>query len=86
MVRLMLVLAPVMCILSGVGVSSLLTTYCKQMDAVQHDKKAKRHESNYFKKNEVCKFPCAPFLIFSLLCRSILLAGIDTVKSTFFLF
>uniref|UniRef100_A0A061QLL8 Dolichyl-diphosphooligosaccharide--protein glycosyltransferase subunit STT3A n=1 Tax=Cupiennius salei TaxID=6928 RepID=A0A061QLL8_CUPSA len=53
MVRLMLVLAPVMCILSGIGVSSLLTTYCKQLDSTQHDKKAKRFDSNYFKKNEI---------------------------------
>ncbi|XP_054710594.1 dolichyl-diphosphooligosaccharide--protein glycosyltransferase subunit STT3A [Uloborus diversus] len=57
MVRLMLVLAPVMCILSGIGVSSILTTYCKQLDSTQHDKKAKRFDSNYFKKNEVaCSF------------------------------
>lgn len=32
MVRLMLVLAPVMCILSGIGISSMLTRYCKQID------------------------------------------------------
>ena len=32
MVRLMLVLAPVMCILSGIGISALLTRYCKQLD------------------------------------------------------
>ncbi|XP_026481454.1 dolichyl-diphosphooligosaccharide--protein glycosyltransferase subunit STT3A-like [Ctenocephalides felis] len=32
MVRLMLVLAPVMCILSGIAVSSLLLTYMKQLD------------------------------------------------------
>lgn len=29
MVRLMLVLAPVMCILSGIGISSILTNYIK---------------------------------------------------------
>ena len=29
MVRLMLVLAPVMCILSGIGISRLLSTYCR---------------------------------------------------------
>merc|ERR1719422_1222715 len=33
MVRLMLVLAPVMCILSGIGVSSSLSTYMKYLDA-----------------------------------------------------
>ncbi|CAL1277929.1 unnamed protein product [Larinioides sclopetarius] len=53
MVRLMLVLAPVMCILSGIGVSSILTTYCKQLETVPQEKKAKRYGSNYFKKNEI---------------------------------
>ncbi|XP_023221921.1 dolichyl-diphosphooligosaccharide--protein glycosyltransferase subunit STT3A-like [Centruroides sculpturatus] len=53
MVRLMLVLAPVMCILSGIGVSSMLTTYAKQLDSSQQDKKSKRFESNYFMRNEV---------------------------------
>ena len=33
MVRLMLVLAPVMCILSGIGISAMLTRYCKQLDS-----------------------------------------------------
>ncbi|CAG2109687.1 unnamed protein product [Medioppia subpectinata] len=32
MVRLMLVLAPVMCILSGIGISQMLSRYCKQLD------------------------------------------------------
>ncbi|RWS30280.1 dolichyl-diphosphooligosaccharide--protein glycosyltransferase subunit STT3A-like protein [Leptotrombidium deliense] len=32
MVRLMLVLAPVMCILSGIGISAMLSRYCKQLD------------------------------------------------------
>ncbi|XP_054165872.1 dolichyl-diphosphooligosaccharide--protein glycosyltransferase subunit STT3A-like [Oppia nitens] len=32
MVRLMLVLAPVMCILSGIGISQMLTRYCKQLE------------------------------------------------------
>lgn len=53
MVRLMLVLAPVMCILSGIGVSAMLTTYAKQLDSSQQDKKSKRFESNFFMKNEV---------------------------------
>lgn len=34
MVRLMLVLAPVMCILSGIGISSMLTKYCKQLEPI----------------------------------------------------
>ncbi|XP_015905208.1 dolichyl-diphosphooligosaccharide--protein glycosyltransferase subunit STT3A [Parasteatoda tepidariorum] len=52
MVRLMLVLAPVMCILSGIGISSVLTIYCKQLE-ITPDKKSKRFGSNYFKKNEI---------------------------------
>lgn len=35
MVRLMLVLAPVMCVLSGIGISSVLTTYMRQLDVNQ---------------------------------------------------
>ncbi|CAF0989965.1 unnamed protein product [Rotaria sordida] len=35
MVRLMLVLAPVMCILSGIGISSILTTYMRNLDVNQ---------------------------------------------------
>jgi dolichyl-diphosphooligosaccharide--protein glycosyltransferase len=33
MVRLMLVLAPVMCILSGIGISSMLSKYCSELDS-----------------------------------------------------
>ncbi len=54
MVRLMLVLAPVMCILSGITVSSILTTYMKNLDLSRRaDKKPKRGEQNYPVKNEV---------------------------------
>ncbi|XP_076349853.1 catalytic subunit 3A of the oligosaccharyltransferase complex isoform X2 [Tachypleus tridentatus] len=53
MVRLMLVLAPVMCILAGIGVSSMMTTYAKQLDVSQQDRKTKRFESNFFMKSEV---------------------------------
>ncbi|XP_046667860.1 dolichyl-diphosphooligosaccharide--protein glycosyltransferase subunit STT3A [Homalodisca vitripennis] len=54
MVRLMLVLAPVMCILSGVAVSSMLTTYMKQVDPSKSvDKKAKKMESNFVMKSEI---------------------------------
>uniref|UniRef100_V5GLQ0 Dolichyl-diphosphooligosaccharide--protein glycosyltransferase subunit STT3A n=1 Tax=Ixodes ricinus TaxID=34613 RepID=V5GLQ0_IXORI len=55
MVRLMLVLAPVMCILAGIGVSAMLTTYSKQMDAVPVDKKGRKHEGNYFMRSEVAQ-------------------------------
>lgn len=54
MVRLMLVLAPVMCILSGIGASSLLVTYMKQVEKGKiSDKKLKKFESNYILRSEV---------------------------------
>lgn len=53
MVRLMLVLAPVMCILSGIGISAILVTYMKNMDAPKVDKKLKKSEENYPKKSEI---------------------------------
>lgn len=54
MVRLMLVLAPVMCILSGIAVSAMLTTYMKQVDPSKNiDKKAKKLESNFVMKSEI---------------------------------
>lgn len=54
MVRLMLVLAPVMCILGGIGASSLLVTYMKQVESGKVvDKKAKKFESNYILRSEV---------------------------------
>jgi len=53
MVRLMLVLAPVMCILSGIAVSSTLTTYMKNLDVAHKDKKSKKPDYTYPAKNEV---------------------------------
>jgi len=53
MVRLMLVLAPVMCILSGIAISSTLTTYMKNLDVSNKNKKNKKADSNYPLKNEV---------------------------------
>lgn len=54
MVRLMLVLAPVMCILGGIGASSLLVTYMKQVERGKvTDKKSKKFESNYILRSEV---------------------------------
>uniref|UniRef100_A0A8C4T8T4 Dolichyl-diphosphooligosaccharide--protein glycosyltransferase subunit STT3A n=1 Tax=Erpetoichthys calabaricus TaxID=27687 RepID=A0A8C4T8T4_ERPCA len=44
-VRLMLVLAPVMCILSGIGVSQVLTTYMKNLD-VSHSTYPIKNEWN----------------------------------------
>ncbi|RNA39771.1 dolichyl-diphosphooligosaccharide-- glycosyltransferase subunit STT3A [Brachionus plicatilis] len=52
MVRLMLVLAPVMCILSGIGISSVLATYVKNLEGNKGDKKSKKSDENYPKKSE----------------------------------
>lgn len=52
MVRLMLVLAPVMCILSGIGISSILYAYVKNLD-VKQEKKLKKFDDNYPRKSEV---------------------------------
>lgn len=49
----MLVLAPVMCILSGIGISAILVTYLKNMEASKIDKKLRKAEDNYPKKSEV---------------------------------
>lgn len=49
----MLVLAPVMCILSGIGVSQVLSTYMKNLDISRPDKKSKKQQdSTYPIKNE----------------------------------
>jgi len=54
MVRLMLVLAPVMCILSGIGISAVLVTYMKNIESESKaDKKLKKSEDNYPNKSEV---------------------------------
>merc|ERR1711936_1065043 len=54
MVRLMLVLAPVMCVLGGIGMSAVLTTYMKNLDnPLAKEKKNKKIESNYPLKNEI---------------------------------
>ena len=53
MVRLMLVLAPVMCILSGIAISAVLFTYMRNLEASKADKKLKKSEDNYPKKSEV---------------------------------
>ncbi len=53
MVRLMLVLAPVMCILAGIAVSATLNNFMKNLDIARKDKKPKKAEANYPIKNEV---------------------------------
>jgi dolichyl-diphosphooligosaccharide--protein glycosyltransferase len=58
MVRLMLVLAPVMCILSAIAISSVLTTYIRNLDIVskqQQKLSGKKVDDNYPKKSEVKK-------------------------------
>ncbi|KAI8430345.1 hypothetical protein MSG28_000645 [Choristoneura fumiferana] len=64
MVRLMLVLAPVMCIVSGVAASSLLSLHVKDIEpkVEKHDKK-KKHENNLVFRSEtgalfVCVLGC----------------------------
>ncbi|KAE8747289.1 hypothetical protein FOCC_FOCC005933 [Frankliniella occidentalis] len=53
MVRLMLVLAPVMCILSGIAVSAMLTIYMRQVDPSKNvDKKIKKFD-NFSMKSEI---------------------------------
>ena len=66
MVRLMLVLAPVMCILSGIAVSSILSTYMKNLDLFDtaKTKKAKRHDPSYPVKNEIASFIVAMVTFF----------------------
>lgn len=69
MVRLMLVLAPVMCILSGIGISTVLVTYMKNIETKESteqtsstsasstgkggEKKVKKADDNYPKKSEI---------------------------------
>ncbi|XP_046857887.1 dolichyl-diphosphooligosaccharide--protein glycosyltransferase subunit STT3A-like [Xenia sp. Carnegie-2017] len=56
MVRLMLVLAPVMCILAGIGISSLLSRYMKNLDIARREKKPSKKtstDSSYPMKNEM---------------------------------
>lgn len=67
MVRLMLVLAPVMCVLSGIGISSVLTTYMRNLDVTPSKKtgtgststtsssRSRRQDdsSTYPRKNEI---------------------------------
>ncbi|XP_072935581.1 dolichyl-diphosphooligosaccharide--protein glycosyltransferase subunit STT3A [Epargyreus clarus] len=54
MVRLMLVLAPVMCIVSGVAASSLLSLHVKDIEPkVEKHEKKKKHENNLVFRSEV---------------------------------
>ncbi|KAK4880742.1 hypothetical protein RN001_008888 [Aquatica leii] len=55
MVRLMLVLAPVMCILSGIAISHLLTKFMKNVDAktANEHRRNRKLESNLVLRNEI---------------------------------
>ncbi|VVC39577.1 Hypothetical protein CINCED_3A020828 [Cinara cedri] len=56
MVRLMLVLAPVMCVLSGIGASSMLSTYMTQYlegSSKVPEKKIKKNETSKSMKSEI---------------------------------
>ncbi|OAD62552.1 Dolichyl-diphosphooligosaccharide--protein glycosyltransferase subunit STT3A [Eufriesea mexicana] len=73
MVRLMLVLAPVMCILGGIGASSLLVTYMKQVERGKvSDKKSKKFESNYILRSEIATLfitvMCILFFSYTIHC------------------
>ncbi|KAF7996676.1 hypothetical protein HCN44_002322 [Aphidius gifuensis] len=79
MVRLMLVLAPVMCILGGIGVSSLLLIYMKQISNHNNinnksiDKKSlRKFDNNYVMKNEFAMLfvaiMCILFFSYTLHC------------------
>lgn len=68
MVRLMLVLAPVACVLAGIGISSVLNTYMKNVEIVSsqqqpisknQSKKSKQGDPSYPIKNEVATFMVA---------------------------
>ncbi|KAG7205198.1 hypothetical protein KM043_018286 [Ampulex compressa] len=73
MVRLMLVLAPVMCILGGIGASSLLVTYMKQVESGKiTDKKTKKFESNFVLRSEIATLfvavMCILFFSYTIHC------------------
>ena len=64
MVRLMLVLAPVMCILSGIAVSGLLSSFMKNLDILGPRTKKKKMDMTYPLKNEVAGFMVVLITIF----------------------
>jgi len=72
MVRLMLVLAPVACILAGIGISSILSTYLKNLEVsskpeakqVSSRRSNKQGDPSYPIKNEVATFMVALITFF----------------------
>lgn len=67
MVRLMLVLAPVMCILSGIAVSGLLSSFMKNLDILSSRSKKKKTDVSYPLKNEVASFVVVLLTIFLMM-------------------
>ena len=57
MVRLMLVLAPVMCILAGIGVSATLSTYMKNLDPLFGSKKVEQTKKTGKKSMTELNYP-----------------------------
>jgi dolichyl-diphosphooligosaccharide--protein glycosyltransferase len=49
----MLVLAPVMCVLSGIGISAILNTYMRNLETGSKKEDKKRKSEDYPKKAEV---------------------------------
>lgn len=49
----MLVLAPVMCVLSGIAVSGILSTFMKNLDVLNMRSKKKKTDNTYPLKNEI---------------------------------
>lgn len=60
----MLVLAPVMCILSGIGVSGLLSSFMKNLDVFNSRSKKKKVDVTYPLKNEVASFVVLMMTVF----------------------
>ncbi|XP_055328474.1 dolichyl-diphosphooligosaccharide--protein glycosyltransferase subunit STT3A-like [Paramacrobiotus metropolitanus] len=66
MVRLMLVLAPVMCVLSGIGISSILHIYARnsEPDTSAEKKGKKGGETSYWFKSEIGTAVCCMMTVF----------------------
>lgn len=64
MVRLMLVLAPVMCVLSGIGVSGLLSSFMRNLEVFNNKGKKKKVDMTYPLKTEVASFVVLMMTVF----------------------
>ncbi|CAJ0935386.1 unnamed protein product, partial [Mesorhabditis belari] len=73
MVRLMLVLAPVMCIIGGIAVNALLSSFMRNVDAPSQTEQAKQNLSKKDKEkqnNYPFKAEIASAVVFGVLCLS----------------